>query len=89
MAESHNRCICGNQLLFQSLREQNARIFLLSNAQACFTEGELRGLGLADAFRNEDLPCIISTPFDLNGLIPKYHDEEVLEKINELKAKLE
>ena len=35
---------------FQSLRERNARIFLLSNAQACFTEGELRGLGLAGAF---------------------------------------
>lgn len=35
---------------FQRLREQNARLFLLSNAQACFTEGELSGLGLADAF---------------------------------------
>ena len=43
----------------------------------------INALGLADAFRNEDLPCIISTPFDLNGLIPKYTEEEVLEKIKE------
>ena len=41
----------------------------------------INALGLADAFRNEDVPCIISTPFDLNGLIPKYTTEEVLEKI--------
>lgn len=41
----------------------------------------INALGLADAFRNENVPCIISTPFDLNGLIPKYTDEEVLEKI--------
>ncbi len=43
----------------------------------------INALGLADAFRNVDVPCIISTPFDLNGLIPKYSDEEVLEKIND------
>ena len=43
----------------------------------------INALGLADAFRNEEVPCIISTPFDLNGLIPKYSDEEVLEKIND------
>lgn len=43
----------------------------------------INALGLADAFRNEDVPCIISTPFDLNGLIPKYTDEEVLEKISD------
>ena len=43
----------------------------------------INALGLADAFRNEDVPCIISTPFDLNGLIPKYTDEEVLEKIKD------
>ena len=42
----------------------------------------INALGLADAFRNEDVPCIISTPFDLNGLIPKYTSEEVLEKIS-------
>jgi uridylate kinase len=41
----------------------------------------INALGLADAFRNEDVPCIISTPFDLNGLIPKYNEEEVLDKI--------
>ena len=42
----------------------------------------INALGLADAFRNADVPCIISTPFDLNGLIPKYTSDEVLEKIN-------
>ena len=42
----------------------------------------INAFGLADAFRNEEVPCIISTPFDLNGLIPKYSKEEVLEKIN-------
>lgn len=42
----------------------------------------INALGLADAFKKEDVPCIISTPFDLNGLIPKYTREEVLEKIN-------
>ena len=40
----------------------------------------INALGLADAFKKEDLPCIISTPFDLNGLIPKYTNKEVLEK---------
>lgn len=43
----------------------------------------INALGLADAFRNEEVPCIISTPFDLNGLIPKYSNEEVLEKIKD------
>ena len=43
----------------------------------------INALGLADAFRNENLPCIISTPFELNNLIPKYTNEEVLEKIKD------
>ena len=43
----------------------------------------INALGLADAFRNAEVPCIISTPFDLNGLIPKYTMDEVLEKIND------
>ena len=43
----------------------------------------INALGLADAFRNAKVPCIISTPFDLNGLIPKYSMEEVLEKIKD------
>lgn len=38
-------------------------------------------LGLADAMKKEELPCIISTPFDLNGLLPIYTPEEVLEQI--------
>ncbi len=41
----------------------------------------INALGLMDAFRNEGVDGIISTPFDLNGLIPKYTSEEVLEKI--------
>ena len=43
----------------------------------------INALGLADAFRKIDVPCIISTPFDLNGLIPKYSNEEVLDKIKD------
>ena len=43
----------------------------------------INALGLADAFRNADVPCIISTPFDLNGLIPKYQMEEVEEMIKD------
>ena len=43
----------------------------------------INALGLADAFKNEGVSCIISTPFDLNGLIPKYSEEEVLEKIKD------
>ena len=43
----------------------------------------INALGLADAFKKEELPCIISTPFDLNGLIPKFTEEEVLEKIKD------
>lgn len=43
----------------------------------------INALGLADAFKKENLPCIISTPFDLNGLIPKYSKEEVLDKLND------
>lgn len=40
-------------------------------------------LGLADAMKKEDLPCIISTPFDLNGLLPVYTKDEILEKIKD------
>ncbi len=36
--------------VFRELRAQGAGIYLLSNAQACFTVPELRGLGLLDAF---------------------------------------
>lgn len=43
----------------------------------------INALGLADAFKKEGVPCIISTPFDLNGLIPKLSTEEVLEKYND------
>ena len=41
-------------------------------------------LGLADAMEKEELPFIVSTPFDLNReeeLIPIYTPEEVLEQI--------
>ena len=43
----------------------------------------INALGLADAFKKDNIPCIISTPFDLNGLIPKYTNDEVLEKISD------
>lgn len=43
----------------------------------------INALGLADAFKKEDVPCVISTPFDLNGLIPKLTIEEVLAKYND------
>lgn len=43
----------------------------------------INSLGLADAFKKEDVPCVISTPFDLNGLIPKLTKEEVLEKYHD------
>ena len=43
----------------------------------------INALGLADAFKKENVPCVISTPFDLNGLIPKLSKEEVLEKYQE------
>lgn len=43
----------------------------------------INALGLADAFKKEDVSCVISTPFDLNGLIPKLSQEEVLEKYND------
>ncbi len=43
----------------------------------------INALGLADAFKKEEVSCIISTPFDLNGLIPKYAEKEVLEKIKD------
>ena len=43
----------------------------------------INALGLLDAFKKEDVSGIISTPFDLNGLIPKYSNEEVLENIKD------
>ena len=36
--------------VFSALRERGAGLFLLSNAQSCFTVPELRALGLLDAF---------------------------------------
>ncbi len=41
----------------------------------------INALGLADAFRNENVPCIISTPFDLNGLIPRYDKKEIIDSL--------
>ncbi|MBQ7064168.1 MAG: HAD family hydrolase [Firmicutes bacterium] len=38
------------QPTFRRLRAAGSHLYLLSNAQACFTEGELVGLGLTDAF---------------------------------------
>ena len=36
--------------VFAALRERGAKLYLLSNAQSCFTVPELRALGLHDAF---------------------------------------
>ncbi len=35
---------------FEKLRQEGSHLYLLSNAQACFTEGELRTLGLSEQF---------------------------------------
>ena len=43
----------------------------------------INALGLCDAFNKEGVPCVISTPFDLNGLIPKLNENDVLEKYND------
>ena len=40
----------------------------------------INALGLKDALEKIDVSCVISTPFDLNGLIPVLSEEEVLEK---------
>lgn len=40
----------------------------------------INALGLADAFKKEGVGAVISTPFDLNGLIPKLSEEEVLKR---------
>ena len=40
-------------------------------------------LGLADAFEKEGVSFIVSTPFNLNNLIPVYTENEVLEKIKD------
>ena len=40
----------------------------------------INALGLADAFKKEGIDFVISTPFDLNGLVPKLTKEEVLAK---------
>lgn len=39
----------------------------------------INALGLRDAFEKENVDAIISTPFDLNGLIQKYTQDEVKE----------
>ena len=41
----------------------------------------INGIGLMDAFRNEGVDAIISTPFALLDLKTNYSDEEVLDKI--------
>lgn len=39
----------------------------------------INALGLADAFDKEGIDFVISTPFDLNGLVEKLSSEEVIE----------
>lgn len=44
------KCIPGAAETLATLRGRGVRVFLLSNAQSCFTRGELAMLSLADAF---------------------------------------
>ena len=58
------------------LREQGAKLYLLSNAQACFTLGELRSLGLTDAFDgiilSSDAGVKKPSPIILRSLTDRY-----------------
>ena len=44
------RLMPGARRTLDGLRQQGARLFLLSNAQSCFTVPELRQLGMAESF---------------------------------------
>lgn len=63
--------------MFRRLRESGSRLYLLSNAQACFTEGELTGLGLSDAFDgvvlSSDAGVKKPSPEILRLLLERYH----------------
>lgn len=64
-----------------SIREQGAGVFLLSNAQACFTHAELRSLGIDGAFdaavlssevgMKKPSPAIMSALLEGAGLDPR------------------
>lgn len=43
----------------------------------------INALGLRDAFEKENVKAIISTPFELNGLIQKYTNEETKELLKD------
>ena len=62
--------------IFKSLRENDRKIFLLSNAQACFTKPELKALGLADAFDgivlSSDAQIKKPSPKIMEGLLTRY-----------------
>lgn len=43
----------------------------------------INALHIKDYLENKNCKCIVSSPFDLNGLINKYSDEEILAKYND------
>ena len=50
LSTMHLRLYSGAKELIKALHRTGARVLLLSNAQRCFTEPELRSLGLWDSF---------------------------------------
>lgn len=62
--------------VFRRIREEGARIFLLSNAQSCFTLYELEKLGLSEAFDgialSSDYGVKKPSPRFMGGLIERY-----------------
>ena len=50
LSTTHLRAYAGAAELLQALRDRGREVVLLSNAQRCFTEPELRKLGLWDCF---------------------------------------
>ncbi len=56
---------------FKQLRAAGKKIFLLSNAQACFTEPELKALGLSDAFDG----IVLSSDAHIKKPSPKIMEE--------------
>ncbi len=64
-------------VIFDHLRSEGKKIFLLSNAQACFTVPEMRSLGLYDLFDDifisSDLGCAKPDPRFLRALVKKHN----------------
>lgn len=63
--------------LFETIRKNNGRIYLLSNAQRVFTEPEIRLVGLYDQFDDifisSDCGCAKPDPLFFEALLEKYN----------------